>query len=374
MIDGEGSTGWSTSGAEGQANQLVVNFSEPLRSSDQPGPDGKFKGPDELQVELLFERHFAAALGRFRLSLSSGPPAVASGNPVAWQPWLVGMTAETIDEQQYRMLQKQFVLTGEAMADERKEIEKLKDAMPEEIRSLGMQQREPQDSRPTHRHHRGEYLQPREEVAPGVPAIFRDAADSPVTNRLEMSRWLVSDENPLVGRVTVNRAWREFFGAGIVKTAGDFGTQSQPPSHPELLDHLAVDFVSGGWSLKRLHRKIVSSSTYQQSIGAPPTSDPENRFLSVFPQRRLQGEQIRDAFLSAAGLLSLRVGGPSVYPPQPASVMQMAYGSPNWETSEGADRYRRSIYTFSKRTRAVRFLCHLRWADGRSLSGAPRSQ
>ena len=135
-----------------------------------------------------------------------------------------------------------------------------------------------------------------------------------------------------------------------MKTAGDFGTQSQPPSHPELLDHLAVDFVSGGWSLKRLHRKIVSSSTYQQSIGAPPTSDPENRFLSVFPQRRLQGEQIRDAFLSAAGLLSLRVGGPSVYPPQPASVMQLAYGSPNWETSEGADRYRRSIYTFSKRT------------------------
>jgi hypothetical protein len=248
------------------------------------------------------------------------------------------------------MLQRQFVMSSAAMSDERKEIDKLRESIPDEIRTLGMHQRPAQDYRPTYRHHRGEYLQAKELVGPGVPVVFRNQDDLPVTDRLEMAQWLVSDKNPMVGRVTVNRAWREFFGVGMVDTAGDFGTQSRPPSHPELLDQLAVDFVDHGWSLKRLHREIVSSATYRQSIGSPPPSDPENRLLSVYPQHRFQAEQIRDAFLSAAGLLSSRVGGPSVYPPQPESVMQLAYGSPEWETSKNADRYRRSIYTFAKRT------------------------
>ncbi len=339
VIDGEGSTGWSTSGAEGEANQLVVNFAEPLSERG------------ELEVELLFERHFAAPLGRFRLSLTTGnSPVMASALPIQWESWLLDMTADSVTDEQYDQLQKQFVLHSEVFSKERKQIEKLKASIPEEIRTLGMQQRHPEDYRPTYRHHRGEYLQAKEQVEPGVPAMFVRAAETPVRDRLEMAQWLVSRENPLVGRVTVNRAWREFFGVGIVDTAGDFGTQSRPPSHPELLDHLALEFVDHGWSLKRLHRSIVRSATYRQSIAAPPSADPENRLLSVFPQHRFSAEQIRDTFLSAAGLLAYRVGGPSVYPPQPDSVMQMAYGNPAWETSQGADRYRRSIYTFSKRT------------------------
>lgn len=338
VIDRDGSTGWSTSGAEGEANQLVVNFVEPLPTTGT------------IEVELLFERHFAAALGRFRLSLTSGPPALASRLPVEWESWLVGMTADGISEPHYSLLQKHFALHSEVLAGERTHIESINASIADDVRTLGMQQRSPDDVRATFRHHRGEYLQPREQVESGIPAVLSGPNDRPVRDRLELARWLVSDANPLVGRVAVNRAWREFFGVGIVDTAGDFGTQSRPPSHPELLDSLAVEFADQEWSLKRLHRRIVMSATYRQSIGPAPPNDPENQLLSVFPLRRIHAEQIRDSFLSASRLLTHRIGGPSVFPPQPASVMQLAYGSPDWKTSQGSDRYRRSIYTFSKRT------------------------
>lgn len=340
VLDGEGSTGWSTSGNQGQANQLVVNFTQPLTQSGT------------LTVELLFERHFAAALGRFRFSLTSGPsPSVASNLPVQWDAWLHEMNLDRLSAENYRQLQRRFVLHSDTLSEQRKNIKRLQDSLPEQTRTLGMRERKREDYRSTHRHHRGEYLQPKEVVQPNVPELFRDAGDpnSP-RDRLELARWLVSPANPLVGRVTVNRAWREFFGSGIVDTAGDFGTQSQPPSHPQLLDHLAIDLVENGWSLKRLHRKILGSATYRQAIGASNTADPENRLLAVFPQRRFTGEQIRDAFLSAAGALAHRMGGPSVYPPQPESVMKLAYGGPAWPVSRGADRVRRSLYTFSKRT------------------------
>ncbi len=207
----------------------------------------------------------------------------------------------------------------------------------------------------TRRRHRGEYLQPKESVDAAVPEFFATDPEDGPSDRLELARWLVSDANPLVGRVTANRAWREFFGTGIVRTAGDFGTQSESPSHPELLDYLDVrlrDTSADGirWSIKRLHREIVLSATYRQSIGTPPPADPDNRLLSVFPYRRYDAETIRDAFLSGSGLLSRQIGGRSVYPPQPESVVQMAYGNTAWPTSTGADRYRRSLYTYSKRT------------------------
>jgi len=218
------------------------------------------------------------------------------------------------------------------------------------VRTLGMKARTKGAQRVTHRHHRGEYLQPRERVEPGLPSLFADSESDGPANRLEFARWLVSGKNPLVGRVTVNRAWREFFGRGIVNTAGDFGTQSEPPSHPQLLDWLAVELIDSGWSLKRLHRMIVLSATYCQSLREPNELDPANRLLGGMTRRRLKAEQIRDSFLSASGLMMRHVGGPSVYPPQPSSVMQLAYGAPKWKTSQGADRFRRAIYTYSKRT------------------------
>lgn len=337
VIDGEGSTGWSTSGQEGQSNQWVANFENPI-------------GPGELRVEMLFERHFAAPLGHFRFSLTGKVDgeevAVASSLPERLRDWNVDELDE-ISESDFAELRRAFVQSAPELKTQRKPIDRELAAVPEVIRTLGMQERSDGD-RVTHRHHRGEYLQAKETVPGAIPSLFEPLPGK--ADRLALARWLVSDKNPLVGRVVVNRAWREFFGTGIVNTAGDFGTQSEPPSHPDLLDWLAVDFQQQGWSLKKLHRQIVMSSTYQLAIGPAPATDPQNRLLSRFPHRRLNAETIRDAFLSAAGLLTRQVGGPSVFPPQPASVMEMAYSSPKWNTSQGGDRYRRSVYTFSKRT------------------------
>jgi hypothetical protein len=153
--------------------------------------------------------------------------------------------------------------------------------------------------------------------------------------------------------VTVNRAWQAFFGAGLVRTSADFGTQSDPPTHPRLLDWLACEFMDRGWSLKQLHRLIVTSATYrQQSIVAPEIQrrDPRNELLARGPRHRVDAEMVRDIMLNASGLLSPKMNGPSVYPPQPDSVTALAYGSTPWKPSDGEDRYRRSLYTFSKRT------------------------
>ena len=332
VFDEEGSTGWSTSGKEGQANHLVVNFADAIDASD---------GSGEIKVKMTFERHFAAALGHFRIEFSGGDTTAKA----VLVPDL--KIADDSSGDDLQTLRREFVLHADAMKKHRKKIGRLQDMIPEQVRTLGMRERDLADARTTHRHHRGEYLQAKETVQPAVPALFRPIEDSP--NRLTFARWLVSDRNVLIGRVTANRAWRHFFGTGIVRTAGDFGTQSEPPSHPKLIDYLDQELRHGGWSIKRLHREIVLSATYQQSVGTDPPSDPGNRLLSCFPHRRLEAEQIRDVMLSASGLLSRSIGGPSVYPPQPETVYKMAYGSPTWETSKGADRFRRSLYTYSKR-------------------------
>jgi hypothetical protein len=173
-------------------------------------------------------------------------------------------------------------------------------------------------------------------------------------NRLTFARWLVSPENPLTARVTVNRQWQAFFGRGIVGTLQDFGYQGDLPTHPELLDWLAVEFQKEGWSLKKLDRLIVTSATYRQSSRVTPellARDPQDLLLSRAPRFRLDAELVRDSALASAGLLSEKIGGPSVFPPQPASVTtEGTYGALPWKASTGEDRFRRSLYTFSKRT------------------------
>ncbi|MFM8357177.1 MAG: DUF1553 domain-containing protein, partial [Verrucomicrobiota bacterium] len=219
--------------------------------------------------------------------------------------------------------------------------------------TLVLRERPPENPRPTHLHRRGEYLQPQERVSPEVPAAIAPFPAGLPRNRLGFARWLVSTNNPLTARVAVNRQWQAFFGRGLVPTLEDFGVQGEPPSHPALLDWLAVEFMRQGWSMKRLHRQIALSATYRQSSRVPYASfrrDPDNRLLSRGPQGRLEGELIRDGALHAAGLLSLHMGGPGVHPPQPAGVTETAYGSPAWNPSPGEARHRRSLYTFAKRT------------------------
>jgi hypothetical protein len=201
---------------------------------------------------------------------------------------------------------------------------------------------------------RGDWKTPGIPVEPGTLAVlpaFQPGSENP---RLAYARWLVSPENPLTPRVIVNRFWQEFFGRGLVKTSDDFGTQGEKPSHPELLDYLARQFQSEGWSVKRLHYAIVTSATYRQSSKARPDiaeADPDNALLARQLRLRLPAESIRDSALLAAGLLNTSIGGPSVRPPQPKGVAELVYGnSGKWVESTGADKYRRGLYIFFQRT------------------------
>ncbi len=341
VFDGDGSTGWSTAGREGQESRLVLIFAEPL-------PPG-----GELTLELLFERHFVASLGRFRFSLTTATKTPRAGEHPADVEALLARDPATLNLDELARLKREFLAATPELAEARKAVDQLRASLPAYPTTLVFEERPADNPRPTHRHHRGEYLSPREAVAPALPELFRRPGGPDPTDRLQFARWLVSEDNPLVARVTVNRAWRAFFGEGLVRSHDDFGTQSEPPTHPELLDWLSREFIERGWSVKSLHRAIVTSATYRQSAIITAESlerDPENRLLARGPRFRLDAEMVRDSLLSASGLLNATQYGPSVYPPQPASVTAIAYGETRWNPSTGPDRYRRSVYTFSKRT------------------------
>jgi len=201
---------------------------------------------------------------------------------------------------------------------------------------------------------RGIYDKHGERVEPGVPASLPPPAPDAPSNRLGLARWLVDRANPLTARVTVNRYWQMFFGTGLVRTPEDFGTQGEPPSHPELLDWLAVRFVESGWNVKAMHRLIVTSATYRQSSFAAPElleRDPANRLLARGPRHRLSAFALRDQALAVSGLLVDRLGGPPVRPYQPAGVWEDAtLGKIRYEQDHGDNLYRRSLYTFWRRT------------------------
>lgn len=204
---------------------------------------------------------------------------------------------------------------------------------------------------------RGQYDQPGEAVAPGVPSVLPPLPDARTADRLELARWLVDPDHPLTARVTVNRFWQHYFGRGIVATPEDFGAQGAWPTHPELLDHLATEFVASGWDVKALQRAIVLSETYRQSsrvTDAKRAGDPDNRWLARGPRFRLDAEVIRDAALYASGLLVEKRGGRGVRPYQPDGVWEaVGYTSSNtakYTRDSGESLYRRSLYTFLKRT------------------------
>ena len=203
---------------------------------------------------------------------------------------------------------------------------------------------------------RGEYDKRRDRVDPNTPAMLPRMAEGLPKNRLGFAKWLLQPDHPLTSRVTVNRMWQELFGNGIVRTPGDFGITGELPSHQDLLDWLAVDFRQGGWDMKRMYKMMVMSSTYRQSNIITPeklAKDRDNRLLARGPRFRLDGEMIRDYALAASGLLSRKVGGPSVRPYQPEGVWEVV-GMPdsdtrNYKRDSGEKLYRRSLYTFWKR-------------------------
>jgi hypothetical protein len=207
--------------------------------------------------------------------------------------------------------------------------------------------------RQTHVLVRGDFLRKGDRVQPDVPAALPGLPEtSGPPTRLDLARWLVDPRHPLTARVTVNRVWMRYFGRGLVETENDFGMQGSLPSHPELLDWLAAEFMQG-WSQKRLHRLILTSATYRQASQARPDlerEDPLNQRLARQVRLRVDAELVRDLALGASGLFNPKIGGPSVYPPQPGGVYAFTQRQAAWPTSTGPERYRRSLYTFFMRS------------------------
>ncbi len=350
-LDADPQTGWSIKGGQGKTQNAVFQFTQGVTISN------------ELELNLVCEKYFAAGLGRFRVWVTTNDDAKASKmDNVAVailarhrdQAELKSWFASTNDAPDRELLLRQFAGLSPDFAGPREEIEKLRATLPKFPTTLVMQERPPGEERQTFVHHRGEFLSTEEAVTPGVPAFLPQLPDNAPKNRLALAKWLVSSTNPLTARVIMNRKWEALFGRGIVRTSEDFGFQGDLPSHQELLDWLAVEFVKQGWSQKKMLKMIVMSATYQQSSDVTPElqeRDPLNTLLARGPRFRLDAEMVRDSALVASGLLSEKVGGPSVFPPQPPGVSsEGAYGPLEWKTSEGPDRYRRGLYTFAKRT------------------------
>ncbi len=362
-IDGNNDTGWSSDLGPGRRNlESVIVFT----------PEKQVSG-DKLTFKLLqriggwnSNDLQASQMGRFRVSVTTSPKPVADSVPVATKKALSISPKERTPQQKRVIFSHWRTIAGERHADLKEryktantEIKNLWKRHPDGVTQFTLSSREEQ--RVTSMLKRGDWLKPTNSVNPGVPAILHDLPENAGTDRLTFAEWLVDPKSPTTARSIVNRVWQSYFGTGIAATSEDFGTQAEDPSHPELLDWLAVEFMESGWSFKKLHWLIVSSRTYRQSSRVSPSlleRDPKNRLLARAPRFRVEGEIVRDIQLSVSGLLNLEMGGPSVMPPAPAFLFQQpaSYAIFPWEEAMGKDRYRRAIYTWRRRTTPYPFL------------------
>lgn len=304
----------------------------------------------KLTLKLKFSSKPAGyALGKFRIVIADGGK-VFLGLPVAAQKLITDTIAPLDEDQKRRFVDLVNVKANKVhpdVADLRAQLLKLNGSVTSLVMAPAAK------PRPTRIHQRGDFLQPGEPVVPGTPETIPPAAESTAAgqrlSRLDLAHWLTRPDHPLVSRVTVNREWQKFFGTGLVETENDFGLQGALPSHPELLDWLASRFVAEGWSFKRLHWRIVTSEAYRRSSKHRPDladRDPLNRLLARQNRLRLDAETIRDNALAASGQLARTLGGPPVFPPQPAELFAFTQSQRGWKASEGPDRYRRGLYTW----------------------------
>jgi hypothetical protein len=338
-IDGKRDTHWVMSKGDGRAHEIIFNV------------QGQAAAGKTLSVTITQNYHQQENIGRLRLSVTSDKgPIAANGLPGEVEASLL-VAAKDRTRVQQAGIDRYFLSITPLLAAERKQIEDLRRSEPRYATTLVLDERA--TPRVTHIHRRGEFLNLGAEVTANVPAVLPALPAGQPRNRLTFARWLVSPENPLTPRVVMNRMWATYFGRGIVRSVEDFGAIGEAPSHPELLDWLATEFVRQRWSQKAMHRLIVTSATYRQSsraTAAEQRRDPANELLARGPRLRVEAEVVRDIALSAAGLLTDEVGGPSVYPPQPEGVGAQSYSNSAWPTSKGAERFRRGMYTFLKRT------------------------
>lgn len=336
-LDGRADTGWSIKGGEGKPHSAVFAFEQPAG----------FPGGTIFYVTLEQKYIHQHTIGRFRITSTGAPDPVASGVPEDIEKLLL----ETNPDNNARATLHQYFLEHTPLlAKAQAEIASLEKSLPRQPTTLALEEREEQ--RVTNIHHRGEFLQPKAAVQPDVPEVLPRLPEFAPRNRLTLARWIMNEDNPLTARVTMNRLWQQFFGRGIVRTAEDFGVQGEAPSHPALLDWLAVEFMRRGWSMKDMARLIVTSKTYRQSARVTPEQlqiDPQNVYLARAPRFRVDAEFVRDIALAASGSLNPAVGGPSVFPPLPEGLLDMVYGGSSWKADEGDARQRRGMYTYWKR-------------------------
>ncbi|MFN9721109.1 MAG: DUF1553 domain-containing protein [Planctomycetota bacterium] len=340
-IDGDVQTGWSVAGGEGQRHSAVYLLDQPIPAHSK------------LHVSMIFGRHFASSLGRFRLQATDASHAPIAATWTEEQERLLLLAGEKLSDSERTVLKQAFLLSSPELSEHAEKIRALQRPV-ERITTLVLSERPSENPRRTFRHHRGEYLQPVEPLDAATPEFLHVWNPEWPKNRLGFAQWLIDQGNPLTARVVVNRHWAAMFGRGLVATVDDFGVQGAAPSHPDLLDWLAVTWMAEDrWSIKSLHRRLVLSAAYRQDTvpsDAAMKADPSNELLSHSNRIRLDAEVIRDSIVQAAGVLSKKAGGPPVRPVQPPGITEVAFGSPSWDVSQGDGRYRRSIYTFIKRT------------------------
>jgi mono/diheme cytochrome c family protein len=342
---GDGKNGWANDGGPQRRNQeskAVFQTAEPIGFDD--GTILKF-----TMVQSFGKQH---TIGRFRISATTAKDPVADPLSKKMRE-VIAIAPEKRTKEQKRELFSAFRFGNTNFPDANKKIEEAMAKWPDAPTTLVLLQRTT-DQRETHIFKRGDWSKPGDLVTPGVPAVLHPIDTNQPMNRLAFAKWIADERNPVTPRVIVNRIWGHYFGRGIVSTVEDFGTQGDPPTHPKLLDWLATEFIRQNWSMKQMHRLIVNSATYRQSSVVSPAlyeRDQYNELLARGPRFRVEAEIIRDIALSAGGLLTTNIGGPSVYPPIPDGVLNLGYGSPmKWPTETGPNRYRRAMYTFWKRS------------------------
>jgi hypothetical protein len=353
LIDGKKETAWRADRGIGQRNQdsvAVLQFESPL---DYP------RGT-KLKVELTYEHGGGESgrentmIGLFRLATTTAPDPRAL--PVDYAAILaLQRPAEERTPAEQRTVFAAWRRTLDDLQGIKAEIAATWKKFPAAATSvLHLAERAPVHARPTHLLDRGAWDQPKHRVAPHTPAALHPFPDGEKPDRLGLARWLTDRRSPLTARVAVNRMWQAVFGTGLVETSEDFGTRAPVPGYLDLLDWLAVDFMEHGWSQKHLLRTILTSATYRRASRVTPDlleRDPGNRLLARGPRFRLEAEVVRDSALSLAGLLTPAIGGPSIFPPVPPSVLDYNFIKPDyWHPAQGAERYRRALYVFRKRS------------------------
>jgi hypothetical protein len=351
-IDGKDETAWGIDAGPGLRNQprnAVFNAAEPIAINGATiltfylkQNAGGWNSDDNQNNNL----------GRLRLSVTNAPDAVADSVPAGVRAILAIPLAQRSPAQTQTVF-TYWRTTVPAWKDENDTLAALWKQHPEGASQLVLNERA--KTRETHQLLRGDFLTPGKLVTGGVPSFLNPLPANAPVNRLTFAKWIVARDSPTTARAFVNRLWQAYYGIGIVETSEDFGTQSSPPSHPELLDWLAVEFMDRNWDIKAIQRLIVTSAAYRQSSNVTPellAKDPYNRLLARGPRFRVDAEIVRDIALSASGLLTEKVGGPSVFPPAPGFLFlpPASYGPKVWNESTGADKYRRAIYTFRFRS------------------------